>query len=358
MKIAVYANGKLAGHIVKGELIPLISGGDFWSSTAKAITGGDAGKFLASPMLSSVKTGVNLLGLGGNQGRNASDALGAGATGAIDQITSNYPVAQKTLTEGYGGAETAAKSGFQKARSDQASGTAQAKSELSSGMGKAIDTAKSGYEKAQGYYDTPEMVSTRNELYSRILGQGGMNEATLENERAKAREEYGTGLRGASDALSAFQGESSAPGLAGENLARAAAQLGTNRANAIRDINIANEQLKRQEQTGAMGMMEQEAGARAGLSAQEADAVSGLQEKLATGIAGLTTGETAALSQLAAQEGTTVADLKAKLASGQAVLTTEEAKALAEIITAESQGQASIAANEPGVLGSILKGIV
>ena len=145
-------------------------------------------------------------------------------------------------------------------------------------------------------------------------------------------------------------GDSSAEGMAGENLARAAASLGAERANTVRDIDIGNEQLKRQEMTGAMGSLQQEAGARAQLSAEEAQYVSGLEARFAEGSSSLTAQETNALAQLAAAEGTTLADLQARLATGEASLTTEEAKALAEIMTAQATGAATISQGKSGLL--------
>jgi hypothetical protein len=242
------------------------------------------------------------------------------------------------LQGGFDKAAGTAKEGFQKAANATTEGYGDAKNQLSSGMGDAINTAKNGFKDAQDRYDTKEMVASRGELYNRVLGNGGLSKDVMANKEAGVREEYGTGMRGAEQSLSQMYGDSTAQGLAGENMARAAADLGGKRANSIRDMEVGNAQLARTEQGNAINTLEGEAGARAGLSAQEAQAVSGLQEKLASGGANLTAQETTALSQIAAQQGTTVAELQEKLATGQASLTTEEAKALVEMTSAQATG--------------------
>jgi hypothetical protein len=242
------------------------------------------------------------------------------------------------LQGGFDNAANTAKEGFQKASDVTTSGYNTANQQLKSGMGDAINTAKSGFKEAQGRYDTPEMVASRGELYNRVLGNGGLSKDVMANKEAGTREEYGTGMRGAEQSLSQMYGDSSASGLAGENMARAAADLGGKRANSIRDMEVGNAQLARTEQGNAITTLEGEAGARAGLSAQEAQTVSGLQEKLASGGANLTAQETGALSSLAAQKGITVAELQEKLATGQASLTTDEAKALVEMTSAQATG--------------------
>lgn len=263
-----------------------------------------------------------------------------------------YKTAADQLRIGTDTATGTAKSGFQKARADTSAGYGAAGQQLRTGGQQAIDTAKSGYASAQKRFDSPEMVASRSEIYNRILGKGGLSPEIVNQQAAAAREEYGAGLRGATEAANAFQGEAAAPGLAQENIARAATTLGTNRANAVRDINMRNAELARQEQTGAMASAQSEALQRAGLDAQEAQVVSGLQEKLAEGGANLTAQETNALAQLAAQEGITVADLQQKLAAGTANLTAEEAKALAEMTTAGATAGLQIG-SQKGMLGGI-----
>lgn len=286
---------------------------------------------------------------GSRRAQNAADYKSAMA-GAAASLSPKYAQANKDLTSGYEKAQETAKTGFDTARSDTTTGYGQARGELSSGYNKATNTARQGFDEAKAFYETPEMVGSRQELYNRVLGKGGMSDNTLELQKAKAREEYGTGMRSAQDSLKNQFGDSSSEGMAGENLARAAASLGAERANATREIDIGNEQLKRQEMTGAIGSLSDEANARAGLSADEAKYVSGLEARFADGSSSLTAQETNALSTLAASEGTTLADLQAKLASGQASLTSEEAKAIAEIMTATATGLATIQSGKSGML--------
>ena len=300
--------------------------------------------------LDSVKSNIDPLGgLGINKRENQENYANAMAAAAAG-IAPAYEEGRKQLRTGFTQAQGTAKRGFDTARGTTATGYGKAREELSSGYGKATNTAREGYKEAKGYYETPEMVTTRQELFNRVLGKGGMSDETLEMQKAKAREEYGTGLRSVQDSLNSMYGDSSAEGMSGENLARAAASLGAERANTVRDIDIGNEQLKRQEMTGAMGSLQQEAGARAQLSAEEAQYVSGLEARFAEGSSSLTAQETNALAQLAAAEGTTLADLQARLATGEASLTTEEAKALAEIMTAQATGAATISQGKSGLL--------
>lgn len=304
---------------------------------------------------------------GGWLGKGVGGAIGSifnpGAKTAQNEYTTGMAYGQKRLkagTEkarsqlnlGYGKAADEARTGFQTAREDLGTGYDSARSQLEQGGSEALDTARSGFGEAKGFYNTPEMASSRAELYQRILGKGGLSEDTTNKIEGKVREEYGTGLRGTEQSLQSYYGDSGATGLAGENLARAASSLGANRANAVRDIETQNELLKRQEQTGAISSLQQETYQRAGLSSQEAEYVSGLEAKLAEGGANLTAQETNALSQLAAQEGITLADLSARLATGQAGLTSEEAAALADMISGTAANQASMGSK--GLVGSIL----
>lgn len=285
---------------------------------------------------------TNQLGITSGDKRQAGYGYESAMTAAQNTIKPAYEKGREQLRTGFREAEGTARGGYDTARRESSAGYGRARGELSSGYDKATGTARAGYKEAKGYYETPEMVTTRQELFNRVLGKGGMSDQTLEEQKAKAREEYGTGLRSVQDSLNSMYGDSSAEGLTGENLARAAASLGAERANTVRDINIGNEQLKRQEMTGAMGALEQEAGARAGLAADEAQYVSGLEARFAEGSANLTKEETNALAQLAAAEGTTLADLQARLATGQASLTTEEAKAIAEIMAAQATGKYTV----------------
>jgi len=316
----------------------------------KSNLGGLAGVPTSKASWANVNRNVDFLGVTGQGKRDTKDEYNAGMAAAAAGIKPAYAKANEQLTTGFGKATEEAKRGFETARDTTTTGYGKSRGELRTGYDKAIGTARAGYDEAQGWYDTPEMVGSRQELYARVLGKGGMSDQTLEAQKAKAREEYGTGLRSAQDSLSSQFGDSSSEGMAGENLARAAASLGADRANAVRDIDIGNEELKRQEMTGAIASLGEEAGARAGLSAQEAQYVSGLEARFADNSSNLTAQETDALAQLAAAEGTTLADLQARLATGQASLTTEEAKALAEILTATATGNATINQGKSGLL--------
>jgi hypothetical protein len=331
-KIKVYRNGRLMGHIIEDMFIPFVSGGDFWSGTVMPV--------------------IDPLDISGVRKKSAAEsALRGGYNQARGDITSLYDTARPELTTGMEQAQQTTRTGFQTARNATQTGYEKAAQDYAAGGKSAVDTARQGYGAAQAQYETAPMVASRQELYNRVLGKGGYSPEVLANLEAKTREEFGAGARSAEQGLNQFYGDASARGLAGENLARAQADLAAKRAQAVRDIETGSAQLARQEQTGAITSLGQEAAARAGLSAQEANTVSTLQEKIAAGGAGLTTAETNALAQLAAQEGTTVSDLQARLASGQAALTTEEAKALAELAVGKGTAEATVATTKTGPLG-------
>jgi len=312
------------------------------------------GKIVAAPFTAglSLPGGGPLGSIFGGGGKDAAgNALNAGQNSAVNAVQSGTNQGKQELASGTNQAQTAAKTGFQKAADTATAGYNKASSDYATGGNQAVDTAKQGYAAANAQYNTPEMVTSRQELYQRAQGLGGLQPDVVNQMEGKAREEYGTNLRDVSRGLSQFAGDSQAGGLAGENYAKAATTLSGTRANTIRDIETQNEQLKRTEQGNAISSIQNEAFQRAGLNAQEAQAVSGLQEKIAAGGANLTAQETNAISQLAAQEGTTSADLYAKLGAGNAQLSSDEAKALAEIFSQTASNQATLATTKTGPLG-------
>lgn len=211
---------------------------------------------------------------------------------------------------GYGARQQAGedvRGGYQQARAHIAKTYPEARKKFRSEMEGARGEARTGFKKAQAYYDTPGMVASREELFNRVLGKGGYSPETLESMKAGAREEAGTSLRGAQQSLQSYYGDAGAQGMAGENLARAATDIGAARAGAIRDIDVGQAMLKEEQQTGAIRMQAEEAAARAGLSARETELLSDISVKLASGEAQLTTDEAALLAQLAAAEGTAMA---------------------------------------------------
>ena len=307
---------------------------------------GDAWDNVGAPLADAAT-----LGLTGFQKKKTGKDYQNAMDEAMAGIHPAYEKAGTQLQTGYDTATGTAKTGFQNAINQEQTGYNAAHNELTSGTNTAIGTAKGGFEEAnKAYNENPAMVSSRAEIYNRILGKGGMNDQTLNAQAGKVREEYGTGLRGAADTLKTQFGDAGGKGIAAENLARAASSLGGQRANAIRDINVQNEYLKRQEMTDAMKYAQADAFTQAGLKKDEAVYISGMEQKLAEGGASLTSQEAGALSQLAAQEGTTLAGLQERLKTGQANLTTEEAKAIVEIMTAKATGQANISQSKSGLL--------
>lgn len=284
--------------------------------------------------------------------QSATNTLNAGATNAANAVQAGTQAAQQQLNTGQTAATNAANTGFQQALGGLASGYNTAGQQLATGGAGAVNTANQGFGAAQqAVNQAPNMVQSRQDLYTRLLGQGGLPSDVMNQLEAKTREEYGTGLRGAEQATSQFLGDSEARGLAGEEVARAAAQLGGTRANAIRDIETQNAQLARQEQTGAITTAMSDAYQQAGLDAQQAEYVSGLQEKLAEGGANLTAQEAQAAATFAAQRGTTLAGLIQQFAQTGAALSAEEAQALANITVGTATNVATVQQQPHGLLG-------
>lgn len=294
-------------------------------------------------------TGITdrIFGGGGDKGGGEYDAQMAQARGDIQK---GYAKARPAMTKGYEDAAKTYESAYAPAAADTQTGFAKAQQQLATGGQQAQDTAKAGYKEAQGRYDTNEMVASRGELYNRVLGKGGLDAATMDKMRAGEVDAAGRSLKTAQRGISKMAGDSTAGGLAAENMGRVTAQVGADKAAALRGLDVENARLAREEQTGAMSALSQEAGARAGLSAQEAQYVSGLQEQLAQGTANLTQAQTTALADMAMQRGDTLSGLKQKLADGQATLTVEEAKALAELAAGAASAKYAAAQNQGGGL--------
>ncbi len=302
---------------------------------------------------SSLARGVGgLLGIGpSNPQAAAGGTVSAGGNAAGGAIRAGTAEAQRRLQAGQTEATAAANTGFQKALDTTTAGYGTAGQQLATGGAEAVDTAKTGFNAAQGELQSPNMVQSRQDLYQRLLGKGGLSPDVMNQLEAKTREEYGTGVRGVEQATGQFLGDSEARGLAGEEVARGTAQLGAERANAVRDIETQNAQLARQEQTGAITTAMSDAYQAAGLDAQSAEYVSGLQEKLAEGGANLTAQETQALGTFAAQQGITVADLITRFSTAGASLSAEEAQALANISLGTATNIAQIQQQPHGLLG-------
>lgn len=283
----------------------------------------------------------------------AATTAGQGGSLANLAVTQNMQAAQDALTAGQKQATTAAKSGFNTALGDTTSGYNTAQQQLQSGYTGALNTAQQGFNQAQAATQSPNMVQSRQDLYNQLLGNGGLSPGVLNQMESGARQEYGTGLRGAEQATSQFLGDSEARGLAGEEVAQAAAALGAQRANTVSGIEVQNAQLAEQEKQAAIQTSMSDAYQQAGLDAQSAEYVSGLQEKMAEGGANLTAQETNALSTLAAQEGTTLSGLITSFSQGHAALSAEEAQALANISLGTATNIAQLQATPTG-MGALL----
>lgn len=227
----------------------------------------------------------SITGAGGR--RQARRDVRRGNEAATAYIQGAYPGARQSLTDSRNAARGEITGGYDRARGD----------------------VRTGFAAAKGRYDAPEIVQSRQQLYQRMMGQGGYQPDQLEQMKAGAREEYGTLSRDLMTNLNSYYGDSAAPGLAGENLARGMTQLGADRARQTRDIDIRNADLIRQEQGSAIDALQREAGERAGIDEREG----------------------AALGELSQNEANILANLENTYGLNLANLTTEEAQLLASI---------------------------
>lgn len=226
---------------------------------------------------------------GSNARRQAQGDIAAGMARAEGETRPAYATAAKQL----GDTRTAAM--------DQ----------IRSGYGNSRNDIASGFNAAQARYNSPEIVKSREELYQRVLGNGGYKPEQLEAMKAGAREEFGTAMREGIRNINPYMGDSGAGGAAGEGLGDFVAQIGGKRANAVRDIDINNAQLARREMTDAIGSLYNEAGDRAKLDVDQGTALGGLSKA-----------EADTLAQIESQTGLNLANL-----------TTEEAQMLASMFT-------------------------
>ena len=186
--------------------------------------------------------------------------------------------------------------GEQQQQNDISQGYGEAKNQLESKYPIAQQQYTSGINNAKKAYQTPEIVSSRQELYNRVLGNGGYSPETVNFMKGNAIEQAGTQMRDVENALNDRYGDSTGSGLTGENLARALTTIGANKANALRDVDLENAKLSEQEQTDAIPMLYQDANTQAGL-----------EQALGSGQAGLTTEEAQMLAELAAGKGAAMA---------------------------------------------------
>jgi len=211
-----------------------------------------------------------------------------------------------------------------------APGYERTRGEITRGYSEGRKQIETGLASSQGFYETPEMQGARAELGRRASGQGGLNAEELEAIKAGAREEYGAGARDVMQSANQIRGGSYAPGATAESVGGALSDLAGKRANTIRDIDIQNAQLRRDEQAQAAGQLTAIAQGRASLAERASTAQAGMSVDEAVRVGALSQDELETLMSLADQHGKDIAGL-----------TIEEAAQLANIST----GAASASTN-------------
>ena len=193
------------------------------------------------------------------------------------------------------------------------SGYGSARTALGEGRTASSNTLRGGFQRAHGYYDTPDMTSAREVMAKRARGEGGYGADTVATMKASVGDEYGLALRDTQNALRSYYGDSAAPGMAGENLVMGANLAGQNRAKGTRDIDVGNALLALDQQTGGVNYLAQEAGQRAGLSTQEANALAALESQYGINVANLSTEEAQMLAQIAIGKGINFAQTRSTM---------------------------------------------
>jgi len=280
-------------------------------------------------------------------------------------VTDGFAKARDYTQQAATDARSEIKAGYGSGRDQIESGSESVRGEIRGGFGGAMSRIQEGQAQAQARYDAPEIATSRAELLSRVMGKGGFSANTLDQMKAGAREEFGTGLRSAEQALGSYYGESGAGGLAGENLALAASELGGQRGRAVRDIDIQNAMLQEEQQTNAISSLYNEAGVRSGidekagasLARYEADQgrmLAESQTKEAFTLAGLNVAESEALASIAAQMGVDLASLSAEEATVLANIMIGQATNAANVAAAKKNSRADTVGSVLGMVGSIL----
>lgn len=252
--------------------------------------------------------------VGGPAGVGVGAAAGSGAVdigNPLKDLTgqSGREDARKDLKAGQAAAEGHITSGFGDARTDLATGRDRTADAIRTGFGTSRDDINAGFSDAKAKFNSPEIVTSRQELYNRVLGNGGFDSNTTEQMKAGVREEYGTGLRDATNLISGYRGGSGAPGLAQENIGRTALGFGEKRASDVRDIDIQNAMLKEQQQTDAIPGLFSDANTMAGLDERQGTALSGLGREETEMLANLENQTGLNLSGLSTEEATLLANI-------------------------------------------------
>ena len=130
------------------------------------------------------------------------------------------------------------------------------------------------------------------------MGKGGYGAETKGKMEANVGDEYGTSLRDMQNSVQSYYGDATAPGMTSESLAIGTRGLAQDRSRQFRDIDVGDALLAQEQQTGAIGSLYDEAGARGALETGEAGALSGI-----------TADETQALTNLASTYGVNMANL-------------------------------------------------
>ena len=191
------------------------------------------------------------------------------------------------------------RTGRQDAQDAVNAGNAKASNIISGGFPQAKNEVSTGYGNAKAQYQNPDIVASRDQLYQRVLGKGGLDQGTVDKMKANTIDQYGQAGKDVGNRLQTYYGDSAAPGLAGENLAKAQASLGAERATDLRNIDVNNALLAHTDQTNAIPALKQFADTQAGLDVGQGTAQSGL-----------TTEEAAMLAQIAAGGGAQLANLQ------------------------------------------------
>lgn len=272
--------------------------------------------------------------------RGARNDIKTGARTASNSARAGFSNARNLVGRAGFDASSHIVSGSKDQRSAVRRGTERARNEISGGFDSAIGRIEEGQTSAQGRYDTNEIATSRAELLSRVQGKGGFSPEIVNSMKANAREEFGTGLRSAEQALDSYYGESGGGGLAGENLAYAASELGGQRGRATRDIDIENAKLVRSEQGNAITSLYDEAGDRSRIDTRASEQLAGLEEGRGLELASNETKEAFALAGISESQGNALASIAANVGISLADLSTEEATILANIATGKGSNLA------------------
>ena len=259
---------------------------------------------------------------------------------------------RRMIESGYNQAADITRGGFRGARDIYSQTTPKVSNEIKSGFGRAGQQIGAGYgqgkEEVSGGYDAAKKrlaggmnQTAGQEIYSRLLGQGGLDPNTVANMKTSASEDYGSAARDIVQQSNPYAGGAGKQGLTAEQMTGGFSRIARDRAETMRDIDTENAMLAEQQQTEAIGQTQERERYMAEMDITQGGTLANMSVEEAVRQGALTTEQSQILAQIEADYGVNMANL-----------TLGEAEALAQNIIGKTG--ALVGQNQrPNVWGQI-----